>query len=352
MEKDNCNLDARAWLVWVLAAAALAMTIRNPLYTLILLLVARLVDVACGRVDAGLHLPLGRITLAVLFFATFFNGLFVHSGQTVLFHLPAAWPLIGGPITLEGMVYGLETGLILLALLFLFVTFNRVISPGELVRLTPRAFHDLGVVVLIAITYVPETARHLERIREAQAIRGHRLRGLRDWRPVIIPLLVGGLERAMGVAEAMVARGYGATASREQNPRVLAGLALGLLLLLSGWLLAFWSGPLGWFLLGCGALLLAVLLWHNGRRVAHTRYQPRPWSAWDTLVMVAALTPLFILFIPWPYPAQETLAYTPYPRIHLPPFTPLVATALLLFTLPAILSAGTPHPTTEEPACD
>ena len=48
----------------------------------------------------------------------------------------------------------------------------------------------------MAITYVPETARHFQRIREAQAIRGHRLRGLRDWRPIVIPLLVGGLERA------------------------------------------------------------------------------------------------------------------------------------------------------------
>ena len=336
--KDRDTLDARAWLVWVLAGAALAMTIRNPLYTVILLLVARVVDLACGRPDAGLRLPLGRITLVVLLFATLFNGLFVHSGQTVLFRLPPAWPLVGGPITLEGMVYGLETGLILLALLFLFVTFNRVVSPGELVRLTPRAFHDLGVVVLIAITYVPETARHLERIREAQAIRGHRLRGLRDWRPVIIPLLVGGLERAMGVAEAMVARGYGATAGRDQDPRVLAGLVLGLLLLLSGWLLSFWQGPLGWLLLGSGALLLGLLLWRNGRRVIHTRYRPRPWTLQDTLVLLSSLVPLLLVFIPWPFLARDTLAYTPYPLIHLPPFDPVVGIAFLLFTLPAFLS--------------
>lgn len=352
MEKGNCHLDARAWLVWVLAAAALAMTIRNPLYTVILLLVARVVDVACGRPDAGLNLPLGRITVTVLFFATLFNGLFVHSGRTVLFALPATWPLIGGPITLEGMAYGLETGLILLALLFLFVTFNRVVSPGELVRLTPRAFHDLGVVVLIAITYVPETARHLERIREAQAIRGHRLRGLRDWRPVIIPLLVGGLERAMSVAEAMVARGYGATAGREQSPRMLLGLALGLLLLLAGWLLAFWYDLLGWLLLGSGGLLLAVLLWRNGRRVVHTRYRPRPWTLQDTLLSAAALVPLLVIFVPWPFLAHDTLGYTPYPLLHLPPFDPIIGLVLLLFTLPAVLSTRATRPNVEGPAYD
>ena len=352
MANGRCEFDTRAWLAWVLAAAALAMIIRNPLYTLILLLVARVVDVACGREDAGIRLPLGRIALVVLFFATLFNGLFVHSGQTVLFNLPARWPLVGGPITVEGMVYGLETGLVLLALLFLFVTFNRVVSPGELVRLTPRAFHDLGVVVLIAMTYVPETARHLQRIREAQAIRGHRLRGLVDWRPIIIPLLVGGMERAMSVAEAMVARGYGATADREQSPRVLAGVASGMLLLLVGWALAFWVGRLGWLILGAGALLLGVLLWRNGRRVVHTRYRPRHWSHRDTLMLMAAAIPLFLLFAPWPFVARTSLGYTPYPRIHLPPFAPLVGLLLLLFSLPAFLSVHAGRRPNEEPAHD
>lgn len=352
MEKDSRDFDARVWVVWVLSAAAVAMTVRNPLYTLILLLVARVVDAACGRADAGLRLPLARITLAVLFFATLFNGLFVHSGQTVLLRLPATWPLIGGPISLEGLIYGLETGLILLALLFLFVTFNRVVSPAELVRLTPRAFHDLGVVILIAITYVPETARHLERIREAQAIRGHRLRGLRDWRPVIIPLLVGGLERAMGVAEAMVARGYGATAGQEQSPGVLAGLALGLLLLLTGWFLALWQGILGWLLLALGALLMAVLLWHNGRRIEHTHYRLRRWRRDDTLVLLASLLPLLAIFLPSPFIAHDTLAYTPYPRLHLPAFDPLVGLVLLFLLAPAIVSLLPGRARVEEPVYD
>ena len=67
-----------------------------------------------------------------------------------------------------------------------------VVPTAELAGLTPTALYELGLVLLVAITYVPETARHFQRIREAQAIRGHRLRGLRDWRPIVIPLLVGG----------------------------------------------------------------------------------------------------------------------------------------------------------------
>ncbi|MCA9972948.1 MAG: hypothetical protein KC425_22175, partial [Anaerolineales bacterium] len=36
--------DVRAWAIWLLAAAAAALLARNPLYSLILLLVALLVD--------------------------------------------------------------------------------------------------------------------------------------------------------------------------------------------------------------------------------------------------------------------------------------------------------------------
>jgi energy-coupling factor transport system permease protein len=192
------------------------------------------------------------------------------------------------------------------------------------------------VVLLIALTYVPETLHHLQRVREAQAIRGHRLQSLRDWRPIAIPLLVGGLERAMGVAEAMVARGYGATAGRRQEPRLLAGLALGLALAFGGWLLLLWQRRLGWLLLAAGIVLLVSLLWRSGRRTHHTRYRPRPWHTADTALLLASAVPLLLVVSPWPIVDSASLNYTPYPRLHLPPFDPLLGIALTLFAIPAV----------------
>jgi energy-coupling factor transport system permease protein len=325
--------DARAWIAWAGAAGVLAMLTRNPLYALLLILIARLVDAACGRPERGLALPWARLALAVLPLSTLFNALFVHTGETVLGRLPAGWPLIGGIVTLEALIYGFTTGLILLALLAIFVAFNHIVPIGDLVRLAPRAYHDLGVVMLVAVTYVPETARHLSQIREAQAVRGRQIRGLRDWRPLLVPLLVGGMERAMGLAEAMVARGYGATSSRAQQPGMLLGLVLGLLLLLSGWLLALWQGAAGWLLFLAGALLLGALLWRQGRTVDHTHYRPHPWRRADTLLVLLAL--LALGFALW---QRESLTgYTPYPRAQLPPFSPLTGAALLLLALPALL---------------
>ena len=178
----NRRPDTRVWILWVLISALLVMLGRNPLYLVILLLVSQVVGGVRGIPGQGISLPLWRLGAIILLFSTLFNALFVHVGTTVLFRLPSAWPLVGGPVTLEAAAYGAANGLMLLTLLSIFLTFNRVVPMGELVRLAPRAFYDLGVVVLVAMTYVPETTRHLQQIRDAQAIRGHEVRGLRDWR--------------------------------------------------------------------------------------------------------------------------------------------------------------------------
>ncbi|HSM57740.1 MAG TPA: energy-coupling factor transporter transmembrane component T [Candidatus Sulfomarinibacteraceae bacterium] len=335
--KEQAYFDARAWLVWLLSAAAVTMLTRNPLYTLLLLLVSRVVDDSCAADDSELQLPLGRLAVVILLFSGGFNALFVNQGATVLARLPAAWPLIGGPITLEGVAYGLETGLILLALLSFFLAFNRIVPVSALARLAPRAFQDLGVVLLIALTYVPETARNVQRIREAQAVRGHRLKSMWDWRPLMVPLLVGSLERAMMLAEAMVARGFGATRERQQSARALAGLAGGLGLVLAGWVTALWWGAIGWAIAAGGVALLLFQVWQNGRRVEATRHRAEPWSLWDTLLIIASLIPLAMLLLLPLLTGQEVGSYSPYPRLQLPPFHPLLGTSFLLFVMPAIV---------------
>jgi energy-coupling factor transport system permease protein len=71
--------------------------------------------------------------------------------------LPENWWVIGGSLTLEAAVYGVISGLTLVTLLALFLAFNSAVPASELIRLTPRAFANIGLVVMIAVTYVPET---------------------------------------------------------------------------------------------------------------------------------------------------------------------------------------------------
>lgn len=333
------RIDVRAWVLWVAALAVIAMTARNPLYSIALILIARIVGARCGSPDnPGTGLPIFRIGMAVLIFSTLFNGLSVHVGDTVLLRLPSRIPWIGGPITLEAAVYGLGTGLLLLSLLVIFGAFNSVVPSSDLVRLTPGAFRDLGVVVLIAVTYIPETKLQLQRIREAQAIRGHRFTKVRDWQPVIIPLLIGGLERAMGLAEAMVARGFGATSDVRQPLYIQLGLAAGLLFGLTGWILTFWTPWLGWLLLGIGLITVVALMTHLGRSSPSTQYQSRKWTSQESLTVAGCTAALAMTFLPLPFVDRATLLYSPYPSLSFPEFDLVIGMALICLLVPAIVT--------------
>lgn len=342
------HFDTRAWLVWVLAAAAVTMLARNPLYSALLLLVSRLVEWACGREDAALQIALGRgaivrLAAVVFIFSGLFSALFVHVGETVLLRLPEQIPLLGGPITLESLLSGLSNGLLLLTLLSLFWAFNRVVTADRLARLAPRAFQDLGVVVLVALTYVPETARHVHRIREAQAVRGHRIEGLRDWQPLLIPLLVGGLERAMALAEATVARGFGATKRAPLSGQLLGALALALGLTFGGWVIALWWATPGWLLMASGIGGVLGVVWAGGRGVEATRYRRQPWRLRDSLLVVASLAPVVLVALPNDVVAQESLSFSFLSGLQWPPFEPLLGFLLLLYALPALYGAEHAH---------
>ncbi|HEY3110959.1 MAG TPA: energy-coupling factor transporter transmembrane component T, partial [Chloroflexota bacterium] len=230
-------IDARAWLLWATAGMLAILSTRNPLYVVLLLLVVLAVDRATARLRVR-RLPFRPLALVLFAIAAgaAFNALTAHFGETALLSLPGWLPLVGGPLTVEGLVYGATSGLELGTIYALFYVFNQVTAVHDLVRLAPRAFHEVGIVVSIALTFVPETARAFERVREAQAVRGHRLRRIGDWLPIVVPLVVGSLERSSGLAEAMVARGYGAVVERAQPARLQALLAAGLAMLLGGWL--------------------------------------------------------------------------------------------------------------------
>ncbi len=348
--------NVRAWLVWLAAALAVALLATNPLYLVIILLCAALVRAVHGT--SGSPLPVWRFGVMVVTFSTGYNALLVHFGSTVLLTLPRVLPLLGGPVTLEAAAFGAVRGLALWALFAVSSVFNDVLSPYELVRLTPRFLRQAGMVVSIMLAFVPQTRRSFHQVREAQAIRGHRLRSVRDLPALFVPLLTDSLEKAVQLAEAMEARGYGQTASRlrpltsdlqslrqASNVRWQAPMSVGLSALLAGWLIeAYWRTGIGWALIGLGgaAVLLGVCL-AALRAPRITRYRPQAWSARDTLLVALSLVPLALtvataLFDP------TALVFYPYPRITPPSFDVWLGLGLALLGAPALLTPRAHRP--------
>jgi biotin transport system permease protein len=81
---------------------------------------------------------------------------------------------------------------------------ERLCAPLRLVGVRPAR---IGLAVAMALRFVPLVAERADRIREAQAARGGRVRGPRALVLLVVPLLVSVLQLAHTVGEALDARG-------------------------------------------------------------------------------------------------------------------------------------------------
>ena len=332
-------LHAAAWFAWLTAALIVVSTTRNPLYLTLALAAFMTTARAIRRPGETSAAPLapGRFALYVIPLAALLNALLSRTGETVLLAIPQTWPIIGGPITAEALVYGALNGLVLTALFTAFTVLNLAVPVRDLIRFIPRAFYPVAVVASIAVTFAPTTLRQMQQIREAQAIRGHRMRRLRDWLPLFMPLLTGGLERALQLAEAMASRGFADESGTAHTGRAQAVSVVGLLGILSGGLLTAWQQTFwGLVLIVAGSVAIVGSLWLTGRSVQHTTYRRASWGYREWLVTGGALVAIAV-FLFW---GSATRAYNPYPAITWPAFDTLSGMALLGFLIPVLVVGG------------
>jgi energy-coupling factor transport system permease protein len=342
----------RSWVVWLIAAAVPAFSLHNPLYLAVVLGAAWIDYTILGRSTSVGSSWASVVRIGLFFFALTipFNALSNHMGRIILFRLPASWPIIGGPITLEAIIAGSANGLALLTILVVFAAFNAVVDHYQLLRATPAFLFQAGVIMSIAITFVPQMVLSAREIRQAQRIRGHRFRGVRDLLPLIIPLLANGLERAIQLAEAMEARGFGSAVA--PIPRRWALLAqLGLLAALLGLMGGLFTVAVvpeqsgwGWMLAAAGSAGVLAILSLKGRQVRRTRYRRLVWTWRDTAVVIAS-TVVLVVVMAAKLAMPNAMTYSPFPPNELlPSFQPLVGAALLLLALPALVAPGRTRP--------
>lgn len=266
------TINPLAWCAWAVAALAVAFIDRNPYLQLVLLMVILNVSLPYrGRHAAG-YWKLGALLAAT---PIVFSLALSRFGHHVLFRLPDV-PILGGPWTLEALVFGASTGVALLLVVAVFGVLQATVRSADLVSLLPPPLYRVGTVFALAVAFVPQTAASFRAIGEARRVRGQRS-GWRAAPGLLVPLLLTTLERALQYAESLDARGYG---SRHRS-----------------------------------------------------RYRRVGWRPADHLVVAAsAVSLLLVIFLP-------STPYMPYQDL-VPPFPTLVAfAAILLLALPALFSA-------------
>ena len=331
-----------AWLFWAISAAVAALMIRNPFYLALVALGAGLVHVTVGE-DAPLRAGWGGLLKLGLFIWAVtipMNALMAHQGNVVLFALPSGWPIIGGNITLEAVIYGTVSGLSLWTLLLIFASFNLAVDATQLLRVTPSFLYQAGVITSIALTFVPQMLLSAREIREAQRLRGHRFRGLRDLLPLFVPLMTTSLERAIQLAESMESRGFGGQLvlldTRAMN-RLRWYMVAGLSMLLWGtFSRVYWSNRayLGTLLILLGIILMTDTFLELGRHVRRGRYRRGHWESFDVLTLTVSGAVLIAL-VTMRMIDKGALSYYPYPPFSLlPAFDGWIGALLALLSLP------------------
>jgi energy-coupling factor transport system permease protein len=180
-----------AWIVWALAGAAVAVSTTNPVYMVLLFSVVFLVRSACMREgDAA------RSWRIFVVFAVWAIGL-----RTVL--------VLFGPVTSGSVAAAFLEGVRIGVLLAVFGAFNSVSDPFGVLRMAPRRFHEVALAAALAMSIAPRTIAAVQRVREAQRMRGINIARWRTLPALAVPVLSTGMEEAVTLAESMDARGHG-----------------------------------------------------------------------------------------------------------------------------------------------
>jgi energy-coupling factor transport system permease protein len=180
--------------------------------------IAAVLLVVCLRAPAGrrrLYLvgALGS-GLAVFVVTPFVSQIGYHvlwSGPTI--------PVFGTlDVTREELRIGLFQGLRLTAVALAFAAYALLLDHDRLVQAAGFARRSV-LAVALATRLVPTLERDASGLSEALRGRGVEVTGVRGRATLLAPLLAGSLERALNLAEAMEARGYGRPgATRAPHP--------------------------------------------------------------------------------------------------------------------------------------
>ncbi|MFB9618483.1 CbiQ family ECF transporter T component [Brooklawnia cerclae] len=342
-----------AWWSWAIGTGIAVSLAHNPL--LLVLLIAAVTFVVLQRRTTapwarslGLYFVLAGIIIAVrLVFQVLIGGL---REGTVVFTLPeltlpswAAGIRVGGPVTIEGLVYTVFDAGRLAGLIICIGAANALANPKRALRSVPPAFHQIATSLVIAITVAPQLVESVLRVRRARRLRGGIRKGIGGLVSIIVPVLEDAVDRSLALAAGMESRGFGRTrAGRRLGVLDAAALVGAMILLVFGMfaLLGLPSDSLRWALpvLFAGLVLGVVAVWRSGRYLAVTRYRPDPWQAPDSLVAVCGLAAAALAV--WLVNSEPAMTMAAYPLVW-PRLTPLMVLTAVVAALPGV---ATPRP--------
>jgi energy-coupling factor transport system permease protein len=148
--------------------------------------------------------------LPLMIFTGLMNPLFNHRGETILTYLPN-----GNPLTLESILYGIGSAIMLCAVIAWFSCFNKIFTSDKIIYLFGRVFPALSLILSMIFQLVPRFKTQIKIISNAQkgigndADNGNIFQKAKQGIEILSIMVTWILENSIETADSMKGRGYG-----------------------------------------------------------------------------------------------------------------------------------------------
>jgi len=146
--------------------------------------------------------------IPVLLLTTLLNPAFNHGGVTVLAYFPS-----GNPLTLESIMYGAASGVMLVSVICWFLCYSRIMTSDKIIYLFGRVIPSLSLILSMTLRFVPRFSAKIKEISRVRRCMGNSTNGLfakiKRGLDVLSASVTWALENAVDTADSMKARGYG-----------------------------------------------------------------------------------------------------------------------------------------------
>ena len=150
------------------------------------------------------------LMLPVFLVSTIVNPLFTHKGVTIL-----AYFKNGNALTLESILYGMGSGIMLVTVLNWFSCYNVVMTSDKFIYLFGKIIPSMSLILSMVFRFVPKFQKQIEKVSNAQKCIGRDITNgsifnrTHHGMKILSVMTTWALENSVETADSMRSRGYG-----------------------------------------------------------------------------------------------------------------------------------------------
>lgn len=212
-------MNSVSWWLWSITLAITSIRTQNNIFIFALILLF-IVIVNQRRNTQNWANPF-KLTLQLALVAMVIRLIFAVLIGTplpgeILFSLPQlqlpewlAGIRVGGDVTKERILLVFTESMKFAIVLIAFGAASALSSPVQIIKSISGRVYLFGVVLIIAVSVLPQIVQSFNRVLAARRMRGLAKLSVKNFRSVITPVLEESLERALDLSAAMESRGFG-----------------------------------------------------------------------------------------------------------------------------------------------